>query len=228
MLDNKYKKWYFKIIENAIQQKRKKLKRNDRNYVYYERHHIIPKCFGGNKEDNLVLLTAKEHYICHLLLCKFTTGKEKYKMINAIIRMAFSKSNGQERYYSAKNYEKVRTLIAEKNSALFKGKRKSIEMRKKLSKSRKGMKFSNKHKENLSLSRMGKRKGSENPFFGKKHSHETKKKFSEKRKGVASWNSGTKGKYPLKWYNNGIICKMFRIEDVPENWILGRVSWRKK
>jgi hypothetical protein len=38
---------------------------------YYEAHHIIPKCMGGaDSKDNLVLLTAKEHFICHLLLEK--------------------------------------------------------------------------------------------------------------------------------------------------------------
>jgi len=33
---------------------------------YKERHHIIPKCMGGNNEkDNLVYLTAREHFIIH-------------------------------------------------------------------------------------------------------------------------------------------------------------------
>lgn len=34
-----------------------------------ERHHVIPKCLGGsNSKDNLVELTAREHFICHWLL----------------------------------------------------------------------------------------------------------------------------------------------------------------
>lgn len=38
---------------------------------YGETHHIIPKSFGGsNDTDNLVRLTAREHYIAHLLLWK--------------------------------------------------------------------------------------------------------------------------------------------------------------
>lgn len=37
--------------------------------LYYERHHIIPKCMGGDDTgDNIVLLTPREHYIAHLLL----------------------------------------------------------------------------------------------------------------------------------------------------------------
>jgi hypothetical protein len=38
---------------------------------YTETHHIIPKCLGGSNDYwNLIVLTAKEHFICHLLLCE--------------------------------------------------------------------------------------------------------------------------------------------------------------
>ena len=38
---------------------------------YTERHHIIPKCMGGsNVKGNLVLLTAKEHFVAHKLLVR--------------------------------------------------------------------------------------------------------------------------------------------------------------
>ena len=38
---------------------------------YYERHHLVPKTMGGTDDaDNLVYLTAREHYIAHLLLMK--------------------------------------------------------------------------------------------------------------------------------------------------------------
>lgn len=184
-LENKYTKWYFKIIEVAKTSNRKK-----RSGIYYESHHIIPKSMGGEEE---VLLTAKEHYICHLLLCKMLTGVNRHKMINALIRMAFSKSKGQLRY-TAKSYELVRKFIAEKNSEAYKGKSKSENMRKKLSESRKGIVFSESHKLNLSKAQ---KKRTDNGFRGKKHSDETKKLWSEKRKGKAPWNKGLKKKdYP--------------------------------
>lgn len=42
---------------------------------YKESHHIIPRCLGGNDdENNLVYLTPEEHYICHLLLVKINPG----------------------------------------------------------------------------------------------------------------------------------------------------------
>jgi len=115
-LQNKYTKWYFSIIENAKKQHRAK-KQN----IYYESHHIIPKCMNGIEE---VFLTGKEHFICHLLLCRMLTGSNKHKMINALIKMAFSKSDGQERYTSS-SFSLVRKLISEKNTEMFKGKSKS-------------------------------------------------------------------------------------------------------
>ena len=36
---------------------------------YFEKHHIVPKCVGGKDEkSNYVLLTAREHYVCHMIL----------------------------------------------------------------------------------------------------------------------------------------------------------------
>jgi hypothetical protein len=149
-LENKYTKWYLNIIEKANKECRKRSK-----LVYYEKHHIIPQSMGGIET---VLLTAKEHFICHLLLCKMLKGQEKYKMINALIRMAFSKSRGQKRYTS-KSYSLIRSFIASKNSEMFKGKPKS-------DKARKNMKGNSgtwirleKHKERM--------KGKNNPMYGK-------------------------------------------------------------
>ena len=149
-LDNKYTRWYQKIINEAKLKNRKKS-----DGEYYESHHIIPKCMGGKEE---VLLTAKEHYICHLLLCRMTTGSDKHKMINALIKMAFSKSEGQHRH-SARSYSLVRKLIAEKNSEMFRGVAKSERVRNNM-KGRSGTwKREDKHKERMI--------GSNNPMYGK-------------------------------------------------------------
>jgi hypothetical protein len=70
-------KIYNLIVENARLSNRVKLKKDSENYVYYEKHHIIPRCLGGtNDEQNLVLLTPKEHYVLHKLLTKiYPTSK---------------------------------------------------------------------------------------------------------------------------------------------------------
>lgn len=52
---------------------------------YVEQHHIIPRSEGGLDEpDNLVNLTAREHYIAHLLLAKIYGD---WKMTNALFLM---------------------------------------------------------------------------------------------------------------------------------------------
>ena len=148
--ENKYTRWYQTIINRAKLQTRH---RQDGNY--YESHHIIPKCMGGIEE---VLLTAKEHFICHLLLCRMTVGIDKHKMINALIKMSFAKSSGQHRYTS-RSFSLVRKFIAEKNTEMFKGKPKS-EKTKSNMKGRSGTwKRMEKHKERMC--------GSNNPMFGK-------------------------------------------------------------
>lgn len=38
---------------------------------YTEKHHIVPKCMGGtNKKNNIVPLTAREHFLAHRLLTR--------------------------------------------------------------------------------------------------------------------------------------------------------------
>lgn len=81
---NKYSKFYYSIINNA-----KQLNRARRGH---ERHHILPRSMGGSDEsDNLVNLTMREHYICHLLLTKFTVGEAKKKMFYAAHRIINSR-----------------------------------------------------------------------------------------------------------------------------------------
>lgn len=83
-LDNKYARVYSRLMYLA----------NVRTIGgYTERYHIIPKCLGGaDNKDNLVRLSAREHYIAHLLLCKMTEGAAQRKMA-----FTFSRMNGQSR-----------------------------------------------------------------------------------------------------------------------------------
>lgn len=62
--DGKYSRWYHQLIAQA---KSRKLDKG----AYFERHHIVPRSFGGSDADeNLVDLTAREHYVAHALLWK--------------------------------------------------------------------------------------------------------------------------------------------------------------
>lgn len=104
-----HKKIYENIIKKAESENRNKTK----DGVLYERHHIIPKSCGGlNDKTNLVLLTPKEHYICHrLLVFIYENTKHKNKMYYAMWCMINGNGN-QNRYSpSSKIYEKLRKEI---------------------------------------------------------------------------------------------------------------------
>ncbi len=105
-LSNKYTKYYYNIIHHALQENRKKLPRYNKDYIYYESHHIIPKSIKPEFSDlrlnpwNKVLLTAKEHFICHLLLTKMLSGSNKNKMIYALWGMTNQSNSHQSRFHS--------------------------------------------------------------------------------------------------------------------------------
>jgi hypothetical protein len=69
---------------------------------YFEKHHIIPKCLGGsNKKENLAKLTAREHFIVHVLLCQIYT--ENTKLLYAFHAMLYLKDSNQERNFRIKS-----------------------------------------------------------------------------------------------------------------------------
>jgi hypothetical protein len=96
-IPNKYTVLYYRIIENAQIQNRRKYKGD-----YFEKHHIIPKSIGGTNEKlNLVLLTFREHFVCHRLLVKMTEGMNKTKMNFALYSMCRRKM----KKHSSRQYE---------------------------------------------------------------------------------------------------------------------------
>lgn len=111
-LQNKYTTWYYNIINRA----------KTRTLTgYKERHHIVPKSLGGeNTKENLVNLTAKEHYICHGLLCKMTEGKARSKMTLALLKMCVaSKTHQSERIkLNGIRYEQIRQAAGKANSGI--------------------------------------------------------------------------------------------------------------
>lgn len=113
----------YKKIYNSIIEKRK----TEIPIGYSEKHHIIPRSLGGdNSKNNLVRLTAREHFICHYLLVMIYEKEtfEWYKMMNAFLMMKCSTIK-QERYFNSRIYEFLKinfskltsnNQIGEKNS----------------------------------------------------------------------------------------------------------------
>lgn len=127
---NKYKKWYFSIINRSREDHR------TRGKIYLENHHIIPKCLKGkNTKSNLVLLTAKEHYICHCCLVKAVIDEYKNKMIWALAAM--KRSNKNQKVRSALTYAMSRKWLTGKNNPMY-GTKRSEYVKQQVSKANKG------------------------------------------------------------------------------------------
>lgn len=86
---------------------------------YTEKHHILPKSLGGsNDKQNIVKLTAKEHFIAHRLLAKIHGGK----MWSALLMMCRGKTtSGKGLKVNARTYDLARQKDAEWRSDFYKG-----------------------------------------------------------------------------------------------------------
>lgn len=103
-----FKSTYETLINNA-----KSLNRSKGKGIYYESHHIIPKCLGGkDTKDNLVLLTAKEHYKAHKLL--YLSEPDNNSLFKAWHMMAFPSTRTQDRDFpiSSEDYSMLRSKSA--------------------------------------------------------------------------------------------------------------------
>lgn len=110
-----YTRLYNEIVESRV--------RNPIKCGYTEKHHIIPRSLGGsNCKDNIVTLTAREHFLCHWLLLKMQVvgSPEYHKMLLAFVMMSYCQSDNQRRYNS-KAYEYYRGRHSSSMSVLQSG-----------------------------------------------------------------------------------------------------------
>lgn len=91
--------------------------------VYGEKHHILPKSLGGTDDKaNIVKLSAREHFVAHLLLCKIhsTNACMFLKMIKAVMMMSIHSSCNPDRYFNSRAYDSIRqqfsTLLSKKST----------------------------------------------------------------------------------------------------------------
>jgi hypothetical protein len=157
---------------------RLKLKKNG---SYFEGHHIIPKCKGGTgnsnrpkNNSNIVLLTAREHFLAHWILWKIYRDRQTALAFHKMMSI----NNNQNRVLSSRGYEEARLVFRETNlgNQYGKGKKKVISEEQKLRQSE---------------LMKGRYDGENNPFYGRKHSQETKDMIKKSREGVKNnmiWN----------------------------------------
>jgi len=176
-IQNKYYKVYFSLTDRA---KSRTLPKE----TYVEKHHVIPKSLGGdNSKDNIVSLTAREHFICHWLLTKMTSGKERRSMCYALNLMKTHHTN--KRYntlITSRVFENIRSQLVvsvetrKKMSKALKGKKKPAGFGEKISNALKGRPSVHRGKiqpadikEKIRLSNLGKNKGKIPWNKGKSH-----------------------------------------------------------
>lgn len=195
-LENKYYKWYKELTS-----------KQDRSLdCYTEKHHIIPRSMGGkDTKENLVVLTAREHYIAHLLLTKCVEKKYRGKMLHAYVMMAKVKDSNQKRFY------KINSRIFEarkiESNKLKREYRHTKETRENISKNLKGVpkpEFTEEHKKNISKGHKGQKAWNKGLKGIVKYSDKTKEKMSKSAKGRIVKDS-TKSKLSLL-SKNTIVC----------------------
>lgn len=230
---------YKKLVRRAISDNRVKLKKSHKNYIYYESHHIIPKSLGGtNVSSNIVLLTAREHFVAHILLVKICEKrygrfhKNTYKMIVSSNRQ---KLNSKNSYVYERNKLKLSECMRVNNPM------NNPEYRKRMADAKRGKMFKIKNKNPKGPWNKGKITGPISQEIKDKMSNSRKgiKKKQEHKNSISLANKGipkskehklniSKFYLGTKWMNNGSISKQIQPTDLEKmisvGWKYGRLK----
>lgn len=185
-LSNKYTIWYQSIVSRA----RLRVNKEPGD----ELHHVIPRSLGGsNDKSNKVILTAREHFVCHLLLRKMTVGRDKQRMSCAVWALARVRINRVDVKVTSRLFETLRREL----SASKKGVPRSAETKRKCSLAKLGKPLSDQHKAAIKAGSKPRIVSVEERYAisirhkGKQYSDETKLKIGEasrgRKAGVKLW-----------------------------------------
>lgn len=116
---------------------------------YFELHHVVPKCQGG-KDGKTILLTAREHYIAHLLLYK------AYPNDNKLALAYWWMSNNSKVFHkrdkiNSRSYDRAKKAlsVAQMGNKYNVGRKCSEETKKKIGLGNKGKKISDEVKRKI-------------------------------------------------------------------------------
>lgn len=147
---------------------------------YCERHHIVPKCMGGgNNEENLIDLYAREHYEAHKLLALENPDNRGLQV--AWLNMSTTKNQYHEREtVTAEEFELARKAC----SKVMSGSGNPMYGVRLLGEKagRYGVPFSEESRRKISEHHADV-SGKNNPMYGKHHTIESREKMSATKKG---------------------------------------------
>lgn len=182
---------------------------------YYEKHHIIPKCVGGSDEDgNFVLLTAREHYLAHMLLWKIHPNEDKLVMAAYLMCKRRKGAGGKieiQTGINSREYAKLREAyclaLSEQNKGegnAFYGKKHSQETKDKILKTKIAKGMARRPEDRIKILK-GKRLGERHHMWGNSHPPELIEQIRQSNlaRNVQPWENGS-SKDPevqLKWAN---------------------------
>lgn len=172
-INNKYLKWYEALVSGPV-----------KDSDYYENHHIVPKSILKN--NVLVKLTPRQHYIAHLLLVRCVNPKYRKKMLYAVTAM---KCKIMDRItFNSRIFEKLKVEANISRSQLLKGRKHSEGAKQKIKEKRALQVITDETKLKMSASHKGKKHSPEHieksrqAHLGSKRSEETKQRLKESRK----------------------------------------------
>ncbi|EHT1484384.1 hypothetical protein KXE51_003364 [Salmonella enterica] len=195
-----------------------------------EVHHILPKSlYPSFREDpnNLIRLSSKAHFICHMLLWKITKTREMLfafncmRNSNGIIRTSRLYQESKIAFYSELSTlaskrmkvdnpmfrESARKKLSERNKGMVispEQKSKASVSLKKTWKERghprSGAVISQETRDKISASNSGQNVGKLNPFYGRNHSEESKKLMRERKSSLMPWEMNRFNEQNIPFY----------------------------
>lgn len=240
------------------------LENNNKFKDYKEAHHLLPRALFPEYEfikDNIFKLSAGNHLEAHFLLYKLLPNDPAVVYsLNMMVNRGrmdphFDMSSVERLLEKYKvEYEEYRLKVAKIISECNRGRKRSDEVRKQMSETRKGMKNARDKDGNIFRVRI------DDPRFltgeivdakiGTKRGEDTRQRQKEAREGLKPYNNGKEvkqlkgpeGEFCIpgyleetrqkknehrksRWINNGKeYTRIYMNDPIPEGWIIGRLK----
>jgi hypothetical protein len=185
---------YQKIYNNLINRATRRISEG-----YVEKHHIVPRCLGGDdSKENIISLYPEEHYLAHLLLCKINEGNQKllYAAMNMTTGSMINNGKRNNKAYGWLRRQYAQSMSGDNNPA-----RRNPNLQKEAAKKRVGQKRTEETKIRMSQAQKG-----------RTFSEETKRNMAIAAKNRPSISEETRAKLKSRKPNKGMLGRTMSAE----------------